>query len=141
MVSFWGHVALSYSSARTRGLHFRPQFSILGTNQPFSVQGPTGRDKMVSRRALESRLFCGGTGGSNQLSTTLRNPSCVVSRASQWVLGACGAASVFGEKAAEVSGPARPFQSRGRCSRQWSAGPRPADDRSLQDTSVQSVSK
>lgn len=118
--SILGNLALSYSLARTRGLHSRPPFSILGTNH----RGPAGRDKMVSRRAPESRLFCGGTHGLNQLSTTRRNPFCVVSRASQQVfLGARGAASrLWSVRPPRTEAPARPFQSCGRCRQSMRSG-------------------
>lgn len=118
VVTVWGtlhyHTRQQEPEVCIPGHHFQ----ILGTNH----RGPAGRDKMLSRRAPESRLFCGGTDGLNQSSTTPRNPFCVVSRASQQVFWVRAAQPPWGVRPPRTE--ARP----GRFNRAAGAGSRCGPD-------------
>lgn len=94
MVAFWGACCIIILVSKDQRSALPANFFNSRHKSTLLVRGPPGRDMMFSRRAPESRLFCGGTDGLNQLSTTARNPFCVVSRASQQVfLVVRGAAS------------------------------------------------
>lgn len=82
-----GNPGIPYLPVRNGGKLPGHHIQFLGSKHFLSLEGRTGRDKLVSRRRLESRLFCGVAEGLNQLSITPRNPVCIVSRASQQVFG------------------------------------------------------
>lgn len=136
----WG---LSYPTERNRGLHYRPPFSILGSNQfvcsstrlPRHEVHPEATPKPVvlwDHRRPESVVHRPSKPGLYRVSSIT---------AGFWVQAAQSPSLV--RKAVVVTGPARPFQSRGRCkavdaARAWT---RPPSDRRLYGLLVQSTSK
>lgn len=137
-VAFWGLLVLSTSS--TKGLLPRPPYS----NPFFGSRAGRPRQSRSEGGWSKSRLFCGGAVGLNQLSTPLRNPFCIVSRASQQVFRAMRRRlPSLGQTAAEDKwpGPAVSIARHMRGSRVDVAGPWTGrlPDRRLRDLLVQSI--
>lgn len=74
MVAFWGACCIIILVSKDQRSTFPATIFNPRHKSTLLVRGSPGRDMMFSRRAPESRLFCGGTDGLNQFPTNTPKP-------------------------------------------------------------------